>query len=74
MDAFDLGWRSWVGGSSFLHHALVHSDPDPFTQSVAALQLKVLADPAGPDSIYILGIECDFERPALEAAGAEEKM
>jgi hypothetical protein len=31
-----------------------------------------LPDPAGPDSVYILGVEGDFERPALEATGAEE--
>jgi len=74
VDAFDRVRRGFVrsSSSSFTRHALVHSDPDPLTQSIPALQLQVLPDPAGPDSVYILGVKGDFERPALEAAGAEE--
>jgi hypothetical protein len=76
VDAFDCGvWCDWVGNSSrFLHHAIVHSNPDSIPQAIPALQLQVLPDPAGPDSVYILGVEGDFERPALEAAGAEQEV
>jgi hypothetical protein len=79
VDAFDRVRRGFVrssssSSSSFTRHALVHSDPDPLTQSIPALQFKVLPDPAGPDSVYILGVKGDFERPALEAAGAEEEV
>jgi hypothetical protein len=73
VDAFDRVRRGWFLGS-FFRHALVQSDPDPFPQPIPTLQLQVLPDPAGPDSVYVFGIEGDFERPALEAAGAEQQV
>ena len=52
------------------HHVLRHPHPKPFTQPIAALQLQMLTDPAGPDAVDVFGVEGDFERPALEAAGS----
>lgn len=52
----------------------VESDPDAVAQAVAAFVLEVLVDPARPDAPDVFGVEGDAERPALEAAGAEEEV
>lgn len=80
MNPFDLvfAWsRFWCRSVllRFRHrHTLGHTNPQSFSDAIAALQLKMLRDPASPNAVDILGVESDFERPALEAAGSEKEV